>query len=138
VRAQVLESAAGALRVRLTTPAGTPAGPHLLLVETPDGTAAALVAVSDVPPPTFAGIDLATGTRFGTFLTRIRGTGLRGASEVRVSGKGVVATVLPGGTDTELPVRLEVARDAEPGPRTLTVVGPGGTATNEKATFTVQ
>jgi hypothetical protein len=74
----------------------------------------------------------------GTILTRLLGAGLGGATEVTFDGAGVTATVLPGGSDTELHLRIVVAPGAAKGPRTFTVVAPGGAASSGKAVFTVR
>lgn len=138
VKAQVLEANAAALKVRVVTPPGTQPGPHLLVVKTVDGSAAFLFTVTDAPPPRIESIDNGVGLRLGTTRTVIRGSGLAGVTDVVVSGKGVTATVLSGGTDRDLLVQFQVAGEAEPGVRTVTVIGPGGAATHDKVTFTVK
>jgi hypothetical protein len=139
VEARVTKAAAGALTVQVKTPAGSLGGPHLLVVRTVDGTAAAVIQVVDAPPPVVAGIDAAQGARLGSVMTTIRGSGLSGATEVVFDGKGVTATILPGGSEKELLVRITVAQDAAPGARPFHVVAPGGvSAPAEKAVFTVQ
>jgi len=70
-------------------------------------------------------------------LTTIRGTGLRGATEVAFDGKGVTAVVLPGGSDQELRVRIVIAADADLGMHGITVTAPGGVATSDKVVFRV-
>ena len=138
LEAHVSDASATALTVRVTTTSGTPPGPHIVIVRTPDGAAAGLFLVVDVPPPEVTGIDLKEGTPLGTFQTTIRGKGLSGATSVVFSGKGVVATILPASDDKSLLVRIAVASDAEPGPRTFEVTAPGGIARSGALTFTVR
>jgi hypothetical protein len=136
--ATVTSADAKAVVVRVTTPTGTPPGPHVLVLKTPDGDVAALLRVVDAPPPQIAKIDATSGLRGTATTTLIHGKGLTGTSEVVVSGEGITVTLLPGGTDTDLPVRFAIAANAAPGPRSFRILGPGGEATSEEGAFTVK
>jgi hypothetical protein len=134
----LVSSDAKALTFRVSTRLGTAPGPQVVSVRTADGVAALLFTVVDAPPPVVTGIDLAAGARGGTFLTTVRGSGLTGATEVVFEGKGVAAVVLSGGNERELPVRVTVAADAEPGPRAFSVTAPGGAGRSGTVTFAVK
>src|SRR5262245_13735005 len=58
----------------------------------------------------------------------VRGTNLTGATSVNFSGSGVTATILPGGTATNLPITINVSGNAAVGAQTVTVTTPGGTS----------
>ena len=58
------------------------------------------------------------------FQAVITGTGLGGATAVEFVGGGITANVLPGGSDTAVPVQLTVARDAAAGARRFLVSVP--------------
>ncbi len=136
--ATLVSATADAAVVRVTTPPNAPAGPHLLVLRTADGEAAALFAVVAAPPPRITKIDITAGARGGALVTVIRGTGFLGATGVAVSGEGVTVTILPGATDTELQVRFAVDAAATLGPRTVSVTAPGGKATTQAGAFTVK
>lgn len=135
---QVVKSSPTALVVRVTTTLSAGAGPHVLVVKTPDGEAAGLFTVVNVPPPVIQRLAPATAPRGGGALATITGTGLAGATAIEFSGKGVTGTFLPGGKDTELLLRISVAADAAPGERTFTITAPGGVGASGSVVLTVQ
>ena len=110
----------------------------MLVVKTADGATAGLFEVVDAPMPTITSIEPAEGSRLGTVTVMVKGKGLLGTSAVPFSGPGVTAVIQPGGTDTVVPLRVSVTGDAAPGKRTVTLTAPGGQATNERLSFTVQ
>jgi hypothetical protein len=138
IKPVLVEATPTALTLRITTAPGTLAGPHVASVRTTDGAAAALFEIVDAPPPTVTRIEVDGAAPGGAVLTRILGTGLDGVTEVTFEGAGVTARVLPGGTATELHVRVAVDADAARGPRTFTLVAPGGEVGSGKVVFTVR
>jgi|GEM_PF-2071472 len=135
---QVLSATPSTVKVRLTTPAGSPAGPHVLVLETDEGTAAGVFEVVAVAPPRIGTLTPAEGARGGAVIVSVRGTGLAGVGKVVFVGTGVTGDVLPGGTDRELAIRVVVAGDAAIGPRALFLHGPGGQSDAGSPTFTVR
>ncbi len=75
---------------------------------------------------------VAAGRSIAVALT---GTGLEGATLVSFSGEVVSATIQPEGTRDMLTVLLEITSDAFPGPRTVTVTTPSGSATLDDFTI---
>jgi hypothetical protein len=107
-------------------------------LRTPDGVAAAVFEVVDAAPPTVTKIESEGAAAGGAVLTRIFGTGLDGVTEVAFDGEGVTARVLPGGSATELHVRIAVEAGAARGPRAFRVLAPGGEGSSGKVVFTVR
>jgi len=70
-----------------------------------------------------------------TIEATITGTHLAGEKRASVSGGGVEASLNPGGTETSFSLRLAVAANAQPGPRTVTFTKANGQETT--AIFTV-
>jgi hypothetical protein len=138
LRAELLDAKPDALSVRIATPVGSPAGAHLLVLKTADGSTAGLFEVVDAPMPTITSIEPAVGTRLETSTVMLKGKGLLGTTTIAFSGKGVTAVIQPGANDSLIPLRVSVAGDAEAGVRQVTVTSPGGQATNPKVTFTVK
>jgi hypothetical protein len=138
LRPQIVSAAADALEVRVLTVPGTPAGPHVIVVRTPDGAAASLFAIVNGTHPLLSGMTPAEGRRLETTTSVLRGIGLQGLSRVTFSGEGVSAVVLPGGTDGEVTLRITGAGDAAPGPRTYGVETQAGFADSGKSVFTVR
>ena len=135
---QVIKSSATSLVVRVTTPASTAPGPHVLVLKTVDGESSGLFTVVAVPPAVVQRLAPAKSPRNGGVLAAITGTGLLGATGVEFSGKGVTAVILPGGKDTELHIRISATADAEPGDRTFTVTTPGGASPSGSVVLTVE
>jgi hypothetical protein len=138
IRPLVVSSKPDSLTVRISTAVGTMPGPQVLSVRTADGVAAVLFEVVDAPAPSVTGIDVAQATPGATVLTIVRGTGLAGATDITFDGEGVNGTVLPGGNDRELHVKIAVALGAAKGSRTFSVSAPGGTAGSGKIVFHVR
>ncbi len=135
---QVLEATESSVKVRLTTPAGTPPGAHVLVLETNEGAAAGLFEVVAIAPPRIGSLTPAEGARGGAVILSVRGAGLAGVGKATFVGTGIRAEVLPGGTDREVSLRVVVAADAAPGPRAFFLHGPGGRSDVGGPTFTVR
>ena len=78
--------------------------------------------------PTIRNIQPRSGQQDSTLIATITGQALVGATDVRFSGSGVTAQVLPGSTSTELKLEVNVAWWAPIGPRNFTVNTPLGVA----------
>ncbi|HEX5000694.1 MAG TPA: hypothetical protein VFY29_20895 [Terriglobia bacterium] len=65
----------------------------------------------------------------------IGGYHLAGVTAVTFTGTGVTASILPGATDTRLPVSIQIAFDASTGTRNLTLTSPSGPS--NAAAFTI-
>lgn len=135
---QVLSATEGTLQFRVTTPAGTPAGPHVLVLETEQGVTSGVFEVVAVAPPRVATLMPAEGARGGAVVVAVRGVGLGGVGKVTFAGAGVTGEVLPGGTDKELSLRIQIAANAPPGPMAFFLHGPGGRSEAGGPTFTVR
>jgi hypothetical protein len=72
-----------------------------------------------LPLPRAKGIRPDAGRQDSKLTARITGKNLGGALDVRFSGSGVLARVQEGGSGTDLPVALDIAWWAQPGPRKL-------------------
>jgi hypothetical protein len=138
LRAQVVRSKADEVVVRVATPPAAVPGPHVLALRTADGVAAAVFEVVGVAPPVVESLERDAAEAGTALLTRIRGRGLQGATEVAFDGEGITATVLPGGSDAEVPVRIVVASGAKKGPRAFRVSAAGGDAGSGKVVLTVR
>lgn len=75
--------------------------------------------------PTITRITPSRGERGDSFHATIQGTGLTGANRVYFSGSGVTGTILSGGTDSSITVRISISRYATLGYQTFTVSNPG-------------
>lgn len=138
LKPELLASSAEELSVRVVTPMGTPPGPHVVIVRTADGVAAALFEVVAAPMPTIDALEPAEGTRGQVTTVLVKGTGLLGTTAVTFSGAGVTAELAPGATATQVPLRVRVDAKAEPGLRTVALTAPGGRALGGKLVFVVK
>jgi len=77
-----------------------------------------------VVPTSITSINPAGGAPGTTVDAVIIGDNLDGALAVELSGSGVTARILPGGTSTSLPVRITIASNAPIGARSFTVITP--------------
>ncbi len=82
-------------------------------------------------PPVIGSLSPALGYQGRQTQVRIRGSFLANATNVSVDGEGVGVTILPGGTEFDLYVRLDIGLAAALGVRQLSVVTPfGATSAN--------
>jgi subtilisin family serine protease len=87
--------------------------------------------------PVIQTIEPAEGLQGSTVQATIIGENLADATEVIFSSSGVSAVIRAGGSETELPIVITIAPDAEPGARTFQVTTPVGTAESGEVVFTV-
>lgn len=87
--------------------------------------------------PVIQTIEPAAGLQGSTVEATITGENLADATEVVFGGTGVSAVIRAGGSETELPIVITIAPDAEPGARTFQVTTPAGTAESGEVVFTV-
>jgi len=87
--------------------------------------------------PTISSINPSTATIGATINATVSGTGLSNTLSVVFSGRGVIATIKGGGTDTSLPLSIFIAPDASAGPRTFTVTTAEGSVTSGNITLTL-
>jgi len=83
------------------------------------------------------GIELSTGRAGAVVQAVITEKNLLGATEVQFSGVGVSAEISSGGTDEELPVRIQIDPKAKADGRYFDVITPGGKTNSGKVTFHV-
>jgi hypothetical protein len=127
-------------RIEVTLPVGR----HVLelVVEDSAGLRSApstVVVTVEQSPPVINQIQPNNGTQGSIVRAEIRGENLLGISQVSFSGTGVTASILPGGTNNNVPVEITIAPQATLGGRSFTVTTPGGTATSPTGVqFTVQ
>ncbi|PYQ53706.1 MAG: hypothetical protein DMF78_08295 [Acidobacteria bacterium] len=132
-------------RLQAVIPAANLAAPGTLAITVANPDAAhpgaflvsAAVSFTVAPPPTITAITPDRGARGALVGAAIAGTGLSGATAITFQGTGVSATVQPGGTATNLPVRITIDPTAATGARTFQVTALGGTASSGTVTFTV-
>jgi hypothetical protein len=126
------------LMVDLVIAASAPPGPRTFVVQLPGGPLDSGSQAFDVlSGPTVATIAPSAGIAGRTVRVGINGFGLSGATAVMFSGPGVMARLLPGGTDTGLMVDLAIAASAPPGPRTFIIQLPGGPIDSGLTAFAV-
>jgi len=83
-------------------------------------------AAAEPPQPLLSHVFPAGGQRGKTVEATANGTNLQGAGGVRLSGRGVTATVLKVEKPDTVRISVAVAADAELGERDLRLVTPGG------------
>lgn len=94
-----------------------------------------------VPAPAITKISVHIANPGASIDATITGKNLSSASAVTFSGSGITTTINPGGTDSSLPVSIDVQSNAAVGTRIFTVTTPGGTANSSGvvgADFTIQ
>ncbi len=87
--------------------------------------------------PRVTAITPSTAQRLDTTDVTVAGQRLTGASAFQIDGGGVTATILPGGTATQLVVRLDVSGTAALGARSFRVVTPAGIAESTDAALSL-
>ena len=85
-----------------------------------------------LPEPTIKDIQPRSGQQGTALVATITGQVLGGATNVRFSGSGVTAQVLPGSTSTELKLDVNIAWWAPINPRSFAVATPAGTSRSPK------
>lgn len=127
------------LLLEIDIASGAATSDRKVTVTTPGGTSQEEVHFTVEPATPFINsISPTNGTQGAQALPlTISGRHLTGANSVTFSGSGVTAAIQSGGTDTTLPVEIDIATSAAPGSRTVTVTTPGGTA-QSPVDFTVE
>jgi LPXTG-motif cell wall-anchored protein len=95
---------------------------------TTDGGTASLAEVFSVavPPPTLGEIDVVSGRRGKTLSVVITGTDLDGVTLVSF-GDGIAVNSVQVDSPTQITVEITIDKDAEVGPRDVSVTTAGGT-----------
>jgi hypothetical protein len=114
-------------RIEVTLPVGR----HVLELVVEDSAGlrsapATVVVTAEQSPPVITQIQPNSGTQRSTVRAGILGENLLGISQVIFSGTGVIASILPGGTNNNVPVEITIAPQAALGGRSFTVTTPGG------------
>jgi len=106
-------------------------------VSNANGSATSAQAFTVVAPPTIAGVTPNTVAR--GFITRVQisGTNLRYSTAVTFTQAGITALILPGATDTSLPVDLRVSASVPAGSYSFTVADAAGSTNSGAVTVTV-
>ena len=120
-----------------------PLGRHVLELVVEDSASlksapdAVVITVEREAVPEINNIEPSTG-RAGTVVQAvITGKNLLSATEVKFSGVGVSAEISSGGTDEELPVRIQIDPMAKANVHDFDVITPGGKTNSGKVTFHV-
>jgi hypothetical protein len=159
VTGAVVSASASSVRVNITIAASAVTGARSFSVTTPAGTAQSpsgvtFTVAAAAAQPAITGIDPDAGLAGNTVAATIIGEKLQQASAVKffivntVIGPTIGPTIVEDptlmakivkATDTKVAVAIEIAADADAGPRGFTVETPAGTAQSwdNKVTFTV-
>lgn len=142
VSGRVLRSSDDEVEVDITISTNAALGNRTFQVTTPQGTAdsAEVSFRVAVGAPAITGISTASG-RQGTLVRAVIigrhfGRILSGATVV-FSGSGVTARIMPGASDTTVPIEIQIAPNAPLGARTFAITGPRGQVASGATTFTV-
>ncbi len=116
------------------------AGPRTVTVTTSGGSiqkdSINFTVVGQGTNPIVSGINPSRATRGGSTDAVITGFRLNGASAVSFGGAGVTASILSGGSETNLPIRITIGANADLGPRAVSVATSGGVS-SESISLTV-
>ncbi len=125
------------LPVRLTVKKTALPGPKFFQIVYPLGTIASGSIVVNVGLPVVERIDPGQIAPGRTMDAVLYGQRLRTVTQVTFSGTGITAQILPGRTDTALPVRIIAEETAETGNRTLQITYAGGDLTIQEVVLRV-
>lgn len=127
ITAEILPGRTGqSLPVRFTVARTASPGPKFFQIVYPLGTIASGSIVVNVSLPVVERIEPGRIAPGRTVDAVLFGQRLRTVTQVTFSGTGVTAQILPGRTDTSLPVRITALETAETGDRTLQITYSGG------------
>ena len=128
-------SSATASAIVATVPVGATSGP--VTVSNANGSAASGQSFTVLVAPVISAVTPAMVARGMSTRVEIGGSSLRFASSVVFAQPGIVATILPGGSDQLLPVTLNVGPSVPAGAYVFSVSNPAGTSQSGTVTVTV-